>query len=107
MDPVLVTFTRLENSVVVVVKTCWVEKDSSCEDTTTATVGKEVVKRAFVMVVTGKEFVRAGAVIREILLPGGTVRLPFAVVRKGFSPPRISKGAETAKRLDGLSTPVH
>ena len=59
--------TRLENSVVVVVKTCSVEIFTTAEETTTATVGIVVVKTAFVMVVTGKDPVPAGAENTEIL----------------------------------------
>jgi len=59
--PVPVTLTRIENSVVVVVNTIWVETVTKDEETTTATVGKEVVKTASVIVVTGKDPVPAAA----------------------------------------------
>jgi len=107
MLPVLVTLTRLEYSVVVVVKTLAVEMDTRAEETTTATVGKDVVRRAFVMVVTGNEPVRAGAAKTEILLPGGTVGNPFSAVKNGFSPPRIVNVPDSARILVGLFTVVH
>lgn len=67
--PVEVTWTREEYSVDVVVRTLTVEILLTAEDTKVATVGKEVVKTAFVIVLTGKELVGAVAVNKEMILP--------------------------------------
>jgi hypothetical protein len=67
--PVLVTSTRLENCVVVVVRVDAEEVLTSADDTTTATVGNEVVRRASVIVVTGNASVNAGAEKTETLDP--------------------------------------
>jgi hypothetical protein len=104
--PVLVTLTRLENSVVVVVKTLSVERETAIDETTSATVGNDVVKSALVMVVTGNEPVRAGAAKTEILLPRGTVGDPFSEVTNGLSPPKMLKGPEVARIAAGLFTIV-
>jgi len=52
-----------------VVRTLIVDILLTAEDTKVATVGKEVVKTAFVIVLTGKELVGAVAVKKEIVLP--------------------------------------
>jgi hypothetical protein len=97
--PVLVTLTRDENWVVVVVRTLCVEMAISVEEMRRETVGKEVVKRAFVIVVTGKGAVSAGTVKREMVPPDA--------VEKGFSPPRMLKGPDSSRREAGLLTVVH
>lgn len=51
------------------VRTLIVDILLTAEDTKVATVGKEVVKTAFVIVLTGKELVGAVAVKKEIVLP--------------------------------------
>jgi hypothetical protein len=104
--PVLVTLTRLENLVVVVVNTLSVERETAIDETTSETVGNDVVRTALVMVVIGNEPVRAGAAKTEILLPSGTVGDPFSEVTNGLSPPRMLKGPELARIAVGLFTIV-
>jgi hypothetical protein len=82
--PVDVTLTRLLNSVEVVVNTEDVEILCTTDDTTVATVGKEVVIRASVIVVKGNEFVGASAEKTEILLPARVCAVPLTEVTKGF-----------------------
>ena len=76
----------------------------SADDTNVARVGNEVVKRAFVTVLTGKESVGAVAVKTSTELPAGTVVAPLA---KGLSPGTMSTGPVSAKIAVGLPTWVH
>ena len=73
------TLTKLENRVVVVVNTLSVVIVSKAEEITTATVGKEVVKSASVIVVIGKDPVSPGAEKIETLCPGGNAVVPSIV----------------------------
>jgi hypothetical protein len=105
--PVDVTLTRLLNSVVVVVNTAAVEILCTTEDMTVAMVGMDVVRRASVMVVTGNESVGASVEKTEMLLPRGAWTVPLIDVTKGFGPPRILTGPDSARRALGLFTSVH
>jgi hypothetical protein len=91
----------------VVVRTLRVETLVIADDTKVATVGNEVVKTAFVTVLTGKEPVRAVAVKTEMTLPEGTAADPLFVETRGFSPGTILMGPDCANRALGLFTPVH
>lgn len=103
--PTEVTPTRLENWVVVVVNTETVDTLVMAEDTTVATVGKEVVSKAFVIVVTGKGAEFAGTEKTETL---PWILDPLSeTVLKGLDPPRMLIGPDSASRALGLSTWVH
>jgi hypothetical protein len=104
--PTDVTPTRLENRVVVVVKTLAVDTLVTAEETTVATVSKELVRRALVIVVTGKGSEFAGTENTETW-PPETVEPLESVALKGFVPPRMLMGPDSARRAVGLLTWVH
>jgi len=103
--PVEVIPMRDENSVEVVVRTLTVEVLTTAEVTIVATVAKEVVTSALVIVLTGKELVSAAAVNSSISLPTGMVVIPSTTIASGSDPPRMSNGpvaARTSVELLGL-----
>src|SRR5271155_3080175 len=99
--PVLVTLTGLVNNVVVVVNSLNVVKVSTALDTTSSTVGTEVVNTAFVIVVTGIEPVPAGAENTEMVSFGGRDE----TAPRG--PERMFTGPDWAMMSDGLLALTH
>ena len=102
--PTDVTPTRLENRVVVVVNTLAVETLVTADETTVASVSKELVRRALVIVVTGKGSEFAGTEKTETC-PATVEALSVAL--NGLDPPRILMGPDSARRAVGLLTWVH
>jgi hypothetical protein len=101
MVPVLVTLTGLVNNVVVVVNSLNVVKVSTALDTTSSTVGIEVVNTASVIVLTGIEPVPAGAENTEMVSLGGRAE---AAAR---GPPTMFTGPDWAMMSDGLLELAH
>ncbi len=102
--PTDVTPTRLENRVVVVVNTLAVETLVTADETTVASVSKELVRRALVIVVTGNGSEFAGTENTETC-PATVDALPVAL--NGLDPPRMLMGPDSARRAVGLLTWVH
>src|SRR5271170_13309 len=99
--PVLVTLTGLVNNVDVVVNSANVVKVSTALDTTSSTVGIEVVNTAFVIVLTGIESVPAGAVNTEMVSLEGSAEV------EPRGPPTMFTGPDWPMMSDALFALTH
>jgi len=106
MVPVLVTLTKLEYSVIVVVNVVADNVFITAEDTTVAITGNELVNKASVIVEIGKMSV-AAAENSERISPGRIFVVPSIVVTNGSSPERISMSPDCARMLLGLLISVN